>query len=242
MRAVWNPSGALAGELDDAPAIGKIVAPIVVAAAVLSNFVLCFINTNIFETSPSVVIAVEIGLIGTALALTWDCGIRLYELLLTMAGYFIALMALCSEFDPKIVRDCLIPVAFFFLGRYYGSCGMADRLVAILITVILAVDLFEWLAPSMYVHYFDVIRYYIARGTATETANDLAGGFFNSTRYSGQDYCLFWANTEYLAYFWRHLGRQFRFDRLRLDIIARSASGLAFYHKISRARCYCCAG
>ena len=186
MRAAWNPSGPLAGELDDAPAIGKIVAPIVVAAAVLSNFVLCFINTNIFETSPSVVIAVEIGLIGMALALTWDCGIRLYELLLTMAGYFIALMALRSEFDPKIVRDCLIPVAFFFLGRYYGSCGTADRLVAILITVILGVDLFEWLAPGAYVHYFDVIRYYIARGTATETANDLAGGFFNSTRYSNR--------------------------------------------------------
>jgi hypothetical protein len=39
-------------------------------------------------------------------------------------------------------------------------------------------------APNAYLHYFELIRYYLARGTLTELSDDIPDGFFNSTRYN----------------------------------------------------------
>ena len=95
-----------------------------------------------------------------------------------MTAYFFALMLIRSEFDPKIARDLLIPIAFFFLGSYLGSLRSADRLVTVLIFVALGVALFEWLALNTYLHYFDVIHYYLARGTEQTLEADNAVGLF----------------------------------------------------------------
>lgn len=184
MRAVWSPSADSSGEPAVAQASGQALGPVVTAAAVLFNFALCFVNTNVVEVSGAVVVCTEITLIGTALALTWDYGSVLYDVLLAMAAYFTALMVLRAQFDPKIVRDLLIPIAFFFFGRRLGSLRSADRLVTFLIIVAFAVALFEWLAVSTYVRYFDVIHYYIARGTVSPTYSTVNGDdFFNSSRF-----------------------------------------------------------
>jgi hypothetical protein len=47
------------------------LAPLVIFATVLLNFGLCFINTNIFKVSPSVVIASAIVLIAVSFSLIW---------------------------------------------------------------------------------------------------------------------------------------------------------------------------
>jgi putative polymerase len=83
-----------------------------------------------------------------------------------------------AEFDPKIIHDVLIPVAFFFMGSYLGSLRAADKLVTILIAVAVGAALFEWLALNTYLHYFDVIKYYVARGTEGKLAADTANGVF----------------------------------------------------------------
>jgi putative polymerase len=177
-----KPSALSAGEPRCAQAIGRALAPIVTGAAVLYNFVLCFVNTNLFGITPDVVVSSEIMLIAMAFGLIWNCSIRLYAILLLLAAYFFIVMLFRSQFDPKIVRDLLIPIVFFFMGRYLGSLRSADRLVTLLTLIALGAALFEWLAPDTYLRYFDVRSYYIARGTATEGNYHFWGGFFNSYR------------------------------------------------------------
>jgi putative polymerase len=109
--------------------IGKWLAPSITSAAVLYNFLLCFINMKLHGIASSFVISVEIALVGMAFGLAWNQSRTLYLILLSVAAYFYAVMLIRFEFDPLVLRDVLIPIAFYFLGRYFGSVRTADRLV-----------------------------------------------------------------------------------------------------------------
>jgi putative polymerase len=156
----------------------QMLAAALVFAAALFNLVLCFVNTSLFEVNAKIVIGAEITVIGTALGLVWYRSRGLYAILLLLTAYFFTVMLIRSEFDPKILRDLLIPIVFFFLGRDLGSFRSADRLVTVIIFVAFGVALFEWLALNTYLHYFDVIHYYMARGTDQSTEVDTAAGLF----------------------------------------------------------------
>ena len=183
MSVVWHPSSIATAEPSGAHATQRTLASVVVITAALFNFVLCFINTTLFPISANVVIAAEIALIGIALSLVWHRGRSLYSILLLMAAYFITVMVFRSDFDPKILRDLLIPIVFFFLGRYLGDLRSADRLVMLLLIFVLGTALFEWLALDTYLRFLDVYHYYVARGTTIEQADTAAGLFHNATRY-----------------------------------------------------------
>jgi putative polymerase len=192
MTTTWNSSAVSAAEPDYAQAIDRMLAPLVVFGAVLLNFGLCFINTNVFRINPGVLILSEIMLIAMAFSLIWYRSTALYIFSLVLSLYFFSVMLVRSDFDPKIIRDFLIPFVFFFLGYYVGSVRSCDRLVTLLILVALGSALFEWLALNTYLHYFDVIRYYVARGTESNLqaesglvirGDDTAGLYVNGTRF-----------------------------------------------------------
>ncbi|MGB8632296.1 MAG: hypothetical protein WCD69_23450, partial [Xanthobacteraceae bacterium] len=161
MNTARNTSDVSAAEPNCAQPIGPTLAPLVVLAAVLANFGLCFVNTNVFKVNPSVVISCEIVLIAMAISLIWYRGAVLYIVFAALSVYFFSLMLVRTDFDPKIIRDLLIPFAFFFLGNYLGSLRSCDRLITVLILLTLGSALFELLALDTYLHYFDVIRYYV---------------------------------------------------------------------------------
>ena len=195
MSEVWNRSNDSTDEPVKAQASPQTLAAFAVVAAVLFNMMLCFVNTTLFGISVSVVIAAEMAVIGTALALVWYRSYTLYAIVFLLTAYFFVVMLIRSEFDPKIVRDLLIPVVFFFLGSYLGSPRSADKLMTFLIVLALGTALFEWFALNTYLHFFDVIHYYQARGTEqtlqADTARRLfirgadttAGLFINATRF-----------------------------------------------------------
>jgi putative polymerase len=166
--------------------IGERLGPILTLMAVLYNCFLCFSNTVFLTISPAVVISAEIILIGSALTMVWYRSFTLNAIMVAIAAYFYTVMMIRSQFDPKILRDVLIPVAFFFLGCHFGTLRVADRLVTLLIVVALADAMFEWLEPIAYAHYFDVARYYIERGTAGQEEHQFFGGFFNSARFQNR--------------------------------------------------------
>lgn len=182
MSVVWTPSVPWAGEPTDAQTTRHVLGRTVVLAAVLFNLVLCLVNTRLFSVGADIVIGAEISLIGIAFGLIFDRGIALYAVLLLLAAYFMAVMAVRADFDPKIGRDFLIPIVFYFLGRYFGSLRAADWLVTILILIALGFALFEYLAQDIYLSYFDIIHYYVARGTVTQDIGDAAGLFVSGTR------------------------------------------------------------
>jgi putative polymerase len=178
MSTLSNPYAAASGQHVETQASQQILAVVVVFAAVLFNLVLCFVNTTLFNIGANVVIGVEMTLLGLALGLIWYRGYGLYTIVLLGTAYFFIVMLARSEFDAKIVRDLLIPIIFFFVGSHLGSLRSADRLVTVLIIVALSGALFEWLALNTFLHYFDVIHYYQARGTEQNLQADAAGGLF----------------------------------------------------------------
>jgi putative polymerase len=182
----WKQPVATFGPAEYGLAIGERLGPILTLTAVLYNCLLCFANTVFHTISPAVVISSEIVLIGSALSMVWRRSFTLRAILVALAAYFYAIMMVRSQFDPKIIRDVLIPIAFFFLGCHFGTLRLADRLVTLLIIIALSAALFEWLAPSTYSHYFDVARYYIERGTATQEQHQFFGGYFNSARFQNR--------------------------------------------------------
>ncbi len=198
MSTVWNPSPLIVAAPNFSKAAERTSALLIVFAAVVFNFALCFIDTKLFSISAGVVISGEIALIAAAFSLIWYRGNTLYVILLILAAYFFVVMLVRWEFDPKILRDFLIPFVFFFLGSYLGMVRSCDKLVTLLILLALGAALFEWLALNTYLHYFNVIQYYVERGTETslqfDSANSLfirgsdtaAGLFINGTRFEGR--------------------------------------------------------
>lgn len=180
MSALWDTAAAPAGEHPDAQAARYRLAEILILAATLFNFVLCFVNTTLFGVGANLVVSVEVGLIGLSLALTWDRSSTEYVVLLLLGAYLIAVMALRASLDPQFGRDILIPIAFLFLGRYFGSVGAGDRLVLFLVIATLATCLFEWFALDTYLRYFDVIKYYVARGSVIGMDTELVPGLYVS--------------------------------------------------------------
>ena len=183
MSAVWSTSADSASE--PSQETERALAPVVILAAVIFNFALCFVDTNLFSIGAGVVVSTEIVLIGMAFGLIWYRSFTLYDILFSVTAYFFVVMVFRANFDPKIVHDLLIPIAFFFVGSYLGSYRAADRLVTILLFLALGASLFEWLALDTYLKYFNVIHYYVARGTETSLQTDAAHGLFITDPTSG---------------------------------------------------------
>ena len=160
----------------------------VVIAAVMFNFVLCFVNTNMFRTSAGLVIATELVLIATTLLLMIGRGFDLFVILAVYVAYSIFLGALQGSFDPKPARDLMIPVIFYFAARELGSREDGDRLVWISISIVLVVGLFEYAFLKQYVKIFDILGYYVSRGTVQAAAAELSEDrlFASGMRYEGR--------------------------------------------------------
>jgi putative polymerase len=190
MSLVFETVAGQANKIDSVTPTRRAAALVLTAGTMLYNFVLCFVNTNLMGLGPSIVVSAEMVLIGLALSLIWYRSYVLHSILVLIAAYFFAVMLARCEFDPKIVRDLLIPIVFFFLGKHLGDKSAADGLVTFLICVAFLVAFFEWIAPNLFLHYFDVIGYYIARGTVAGVDADNAAvfgsGFFNSSRFDSR--------------------------------------------------------
>ena len=75
----------------------------------------------------------------------------------------------------------MIPFAFFLLGLRARDLRSADFIVVISAAVVTAVALFEYFFVDVYLRYFNIIMYYVARGSvATERLEILSTNLFES--------------------------------------------------------------
>ena len=70
-----------------------------------------------------------------------------------------------TGFDPKIVRDILIPVVFFLLGKCVNDIRVADRVVFVALAALLVFAAFEYFFLDAYLRIFGIAEYYVARGS-----------------------------------------------------------------------------
>ena len=146
----------------------------ILIAALTFNAALCLINTTAARVSDSAVIGCELVLISAALALALGREAAPYLVLAVFLAYAVLLMAMRPLFDPKSVRDFLIPIAFYLLGRRQEKIALADRAAVWSGLIVVALGVFEFAELDTYVKYFDIIKYYVARGTVAPS--DVSAG------------------------------------------------------------------
>lgn len=168
----------------------------VVLGSLLFNFALAFVNTNAFRISESLVILSEMALLSAALFLVFSRNSVLLLLLLLYFSYMGLILALRPELDLKAIRDFLIPIVFYLIGRNFRRIEDADKLVWICTIVVLAVGFFEFIFLDIYTRIVSIFDYYVARGTLTADSNFVEGSnlFVSSTRIGGRNFLAFLGN------------------------------------------------
>jgi putative polymerase len=152
-----------------------------ILAALAFNAALCFTNTMLFPVNDLMVIGAELLIVAAAMLLAVDRRIEPYLILALFFSYALLIMAMRPMFDAKAVRDFLIPIAFYLLGLRRPSLMVADRAALASGLLVVAFGLFEYLDVDTFGKYFNVIRYYVARGTVASTqVSDQTGVLFPS--------------------------------------------------------------
>ena len=155
--------------------------PLALLVALTFNMALCFLNTNVMPVNDTMVMGCEVVLVATTLYLGLGRNAAPYLLLAVFLSYAALLMAMRPLIDPKAVRDFLIPIAFYLLGKTYNDPRLADRAALICGSIVVVFGLFEFLALDLYVTYFNIIKYYVARGTvAPSDVSSQTGALFAS--------------------------------------------------------------
>ncbi len=168
-----------------APGLIRLLAVVTVIAALVFNFFLCFVNTRVMHITDGYVMLSEMMIVGTVFIVASTRRAPLYLLLGLFVSYMLLIFALRGgQLNLKSVRDILIPIAFYFAGARLRDPRLGDRLVLASGLIVIAAGLFEYLAVDTYISYFNVIGYYLARGTVT--ADQLFGAtqglFISGTR------------------------------------------------------------
>lgn len=100
--------------------------------------------------------------------------------MLAIAANFLLIALISEAFELKSVRDLLLIVAFFLLGRVVGDYRLVRKLFFLLAGAALGVGLFELLLPGLFLHVFNVLQFYVMRGEVSEQAASYGDGFFVS--------------------------------------------------------------
>ncbi|HVK89978.1 MAG TPA: UDP-phosphate alpha N-acetylglucosaminyltransferase, partial [Mycoplana sp.] len=138
-----------------------------VIGALIFNAFLCLVNTRFMGTADRHVILAEMAIVGCAFLAAMTRRSALYVLIAVFVSYMLFLFMLRGQVNPKPVRDILIPLAFYFMATRLADARLADRLVLASAVIVVGFGLFEYLFVETFLDYFNVIGYYLARGSVT---------------------------------------------------------------------------
>lgn len=145
-------------------------------AALLFNFLLCFVNTKVGAVSTGVVMLAELLIIVAALAMILErLPAGLVVFLLGFAGYLLLLMVFGNGLDLKLGRDILIPIVFLFYGAAYVEQRECSKVALWAGAIVLGIALFEWLLLDTFLANFNIMQYYVARGTVSQQFSEHLG-------------------------------------------------------------------
>lgn len=155
-----------------APTLPPVIPTLLVLGATTFNMGLCFANTNVMAMSDMYVILCEFVILSLTFLAVYRSLSNAHLILLGFVAMWPMLLAVVryvtgndDTIDVKIVRDLAIPIAFFLLGTAAPNLKTADRIVTAAIVIVLIVALFEYFWIEMFTKFFNIAKYYIARGT-----------------------------------------------------------------------------
>ena len=148
------------------------LAGLLIIAAIIFNAILCFVNTHVAPISNAYVVGSEAVIITVTILACYRFIDPKYALIITTIIVYTAVLAFLRALTSpdegmnlKVARDFLIPVIFFLLGKGANNIKVADRIVYIATTIILIFAVFEYVSLDAFLKVFNVVGYYVARGT-----------------------------------------------------------------------------
>jgi putative polymerase len=145
---------------------------VLLLGALTFNMALCFANTNVMGVSDLHVMLCEAMILAVVFLAAYRAIEDVHLILLGFVAVWPLLLASIRyvtgndvTIDVKIVRDLAIPVGFFLLGTASANLKTADRIVAGSVAIVIVVALFEYFWIEMFTRFFNVAKYYIARGS-----------------------------------------------------------------------------
>ena len=133
---------------------------------------MCFVNTHVAPISNAYVVGSEAVIITVTILACYRFIDQKYALIITtiivyttVLAFLRALTSPDEGMNLKVTRDFLIPVIFFLLGKGANNIKVADRIVYVATTIILIFAVFEYLSLDAFLKVFNVVNYYVARGT-----------------------------------------------------------------------------
>lgn len=159
-------------------------------SALLYQTFFCFVNTHFFRITPSLLILTEMFLLaGVAFFfIRGPISLRMLSLFIFVFANAFVLVIFQQYFDPKTIRNLMIPILIIWLGTQYNNKIPADTLLKYFTFIVISVGLLEFFLPTIYQMFFNVIEYQVATGRATDVAVKYSEGGFsmNGTRWGGR--------------------------------------------------------
>ena len=136
-----------------------------VGAGMLFNLALCFLTTRGLHLGATQIGLIEAGIVAAAAASAWRLLMqRFLVAAVLLGGWLLAVRLINPGMEPKIAIDVAIPVAFYAVGLRYGSVRLGEIVLWSMVGIVLAVGLFEYLAPDAFQRLFDIYGYYLGKG------------------------------------------------------------------------------
>lgn len=160
-------------------------------SALLYQTFFCFVNTHFFRITPSFLMLTEIVLLSgvAAFFIRGPISLKMLSLLVLVFANAFVLVIFQQFFEPKTIRNLMIPILILWLGAQYNNKIPTDKLLKYFTFIVIAVGLVEFVLPSIYQMFFNVIEYQVATGRATDIAIKYSEGSFamNGTRWGGRN-------------------------------------------------------
>lgn len=158
--------------------------------AFFHHFFLCFVNTNLVSVSSAWLILTELFFVGTTSILLIRQATLGYILILLFIFTNVFVLAIFQQFfDPKTLRNFLLPVLLIWLGSKYDNNYSADKIVLHAGLLVLVVGLFELSFSETFQQFFNVLNFQVSTGRLTENSTQYAETTFslNGTRFGGRN-------------------------------------------------------
>ncbi|MBM6593252.1 hypothetical protein [Microvirga pudoricolor] len=170
------------------------VAALILYAAVLFNFGLAFINANGMAIGRTHVILGELAIVAATFAFCfryWSPLMRPWLGVIWMLGVIFLLLSLLRQaVDPKYIRDVLLIPIFIMLGIAACRANIV-RIMCGLQAIVLAIMIFEAVAPQAFGNVFNIVSYYVnTRDFKQESFWNAGSNLFMSALRPGERFLL----------------------------------------------------
>jgi putative polymerase len=153
---------------------------VILIASITYQALLTIANTHLFRITHSLIELAEVVIYLTCITILFRRirpDIAITGLL--VVAYLLVLAIVRHEVELSGLRNAIIPILFYWLGRNIGNVDYADRILKIAIGIVLFFGFFELFFLDWYIQLFDIFSYYVNGGVIQVTSDLIQSSSLN---------------------------------------------------------------